>query len=157
MKKQNKKLILGVVLTLCLCACIGLVTVWLLQRDHELDVIREEALQELVARRGEYDEKSIVLYDTNPGEAQALAERFDAELRISADGKFARLTLRGDMTVEDVYSDRDNRKYLKEMTLDYQVRVSELTDAESQETDGERLPTRIPEGELFFLFLYLDS
>ena len=142
MKKQNKKLILGVVLTLCLCACIGLVTVWLLQRDHELDVIREEALQELVARRGEYDEKSIVLYDTNPGEAQALAERFDAELRISADGKFARLTLRGDMTVEDVYSDRDNRKYLKEMTLDYQVRVSELTDAESQEIDGERLPTR---------------
>ncbi len=138
MKNRKQRLIICAIVLLCVC--IGLVTCLILHHENELDDIQKEAQSELDARRGEYDEKSIVLVDTNLGEAQALAERLNADLRISADGKFAKLTLRGDATIEDVYADRENREFLKEMTPDYQVRVSELT--EEQEGDGERVPSR---------------
>ena len=138
MKNRKQRLIVCAIVLLCVC--IGLVTCLILHHESELDEIQKEAQSELEARRGEYDEKSIVLVDTNLGEAQALAERLNAELRISADGKFARLTLRGDVTIEDVYADHENREFLKEMTPDSQVRVSELE--EEQEGDGERVPSR---------------
>lgn len=139
--KNRRRLwiVLATVCTFLICAglCVGLI----LHRESELDDIQNEALEELRDHRGEYDEKSIVLYDTNRGEAQALAEKFEAELRISFDGKFATLTLPGDVTVEDIYSARGNRKYIADMALDYQVKTSEITDAE-EEGNGERLPTR---------------
>lgn len=139
--KNRRRLwiVLATVCTILICAglCAGLI----LHRESELDDIQNEALEELREHRGEYDEKSIVLYDTNRGEAQALAEKFGAKLRISFDGKFATLTLPGDVTVEDIYSARGNRKYISDMALDYQVKTSELTESE-EEGNGERLPTR---------------
>jgi len=139
--KNRRRLwiVLATVCTFLICAglCVGLI----LHRESELDDIQNEALEELRDHRGEYDEKSIVLYDTNRGEAQALAEKFGAKLRISFDGKFATLTLPGDVTVEDIYSARGNRKYIADMALDYQVKTSEITDAE-EDVASERLPTR---------------
>ncbi len=139
MKKRRLWIALATVLAVLLCAgvCVGLI----LHREHSLDELQKEALQKIEEHRGEYDERSIVLYNTNRGEAQALAERFNAKLRISSDGKFATLTLRGDVTVEDIYSARGNRKYISNMALDYRVKTSELTDAE-EASNGERLPMR---------------
>ncbi|MBR2445616.1 MAG: leucine-rich repeat protein [Clostridia bacterium] len=139
MKKRQMWVTLAIILTVLICA--GLCTVLILHREHLLDEHWQEALQEIQDHRGEYDERSIVLYDTNPGEAQALAKKFNAKLRISSDGKFATLTLEGDVTVEDIYAARGNRKYISEMALDYQVKTSELTDAEEMPSD-ERLPTQ---------------
>ena len=139
-----KKRSLWVVIITILVTLIGIGVCFgvILHREQELDEVQEAALQELREHRGEYDEKSIVLYNTNQGEAQILAERFDADLRISADGKFARLKLRGEATVEDIYADRANREYIESMALDYQVKVSELTEEEEGASTGERLPTR---------------
>ena len=118
--KNRRRLwiVLATVCTLLVCAglCVGLI----LHRENELNDIQNEALEELRNNRGEYDEKSIVLYDTNRGEAQALAEKFDAELRISFDGKFATLTLPGDVTVEDIYSARG--KYARFVRKAYDAR-----------------------------------
>ncbi len=63
-------------------------------RGHsELLEYRSNALQELTARRGEYDESRIVLSDTSEDKAKELAERLGAGLRITKDGRFAVLTL----------------------------------------------------------------
>ena len=90
-------------------AC-GSVAGALVYNELRLDGIQEEALQELEENKGEYAEQTLVLYDTSPSEAKALAERFDATLRITGDGKFATLTLQNGTTVEDVYAARANRK-----------------------------------------------
>lgn len=139
MKRRKLWIALAVVLTVLICAgvCIGLI----LHREHALDECQKEALQEIEDHRGEYDERSIVLYDTNRGEAQALAVKFNAKLRISSDGRFATLTLPASVTVEDIYAARGNRKYISEMALDYRVKTSDLTDAEEAPSD-EHLPTR---------------
>ncbi len=139
-RKRNVRAVWITALALCLCigVCIGVI----LYREHTLDEAQREALQKIEDHRGEYDEHSIVLYDTNFGEAQALAEKFNAKLRISFDGSFATLTLPENVTVEDVYAARGNRKYIAKMTLDYQARISELPVEEEEGSDGERQPTR---------------
>ncbi len=122
--KKRALWIIGV--TLFVVFCVTVATVLVLHREEALEQAQEEALKEIEEHRGEYDEKSIVLYGTNLARAQKLAEKLGAELRITNDGKFATLTLLDDRTVADVYSDDENREFLKEFSLDYEVRISDL-------------------------------
>ena len=114
-----------------LLLAIGIVFGILSFREFRLNERRNEALAELEARRGEYDEQSIVLADTSLVEARKLAERFGAALRITEDGKFAVLRLPEGTSILDIYSDEANNAYIKDMQADYSVSVADLTDSEN--------------------------
>ena len=128
--------LLLIVFGVLLALCITLAGLYIAE-EACLDKLQQTALEELEENKGAYDEHTIVLYDTSESEAEALADNFNAKLRITGDGKFATLTLSEEVSVYDVYSARANRAYLPLLSLDYYARTS----AEGDES-GEHLPSR---------------
>jgi len=137
---ENKKRIIIVSVAMLLIASV-LGVIWIIN-DHRLEKIQSEAISELISRKGEYDESSIVLSNTSRVQAKQLAEKFGASLRITEDGKFATLTLPEGMTILDIYSDEANREYIEDMQADYSVRISDLgdisTDADDEKTEYDK-------------------
>ena len=93
--------------------------------------------RELTQHKGQYDEKTIVLSDTTESRAKALADKMDASMRMTPDKGFAVLTLPKGVDVADIYSDKDYRKDLSEMSLDYHVKTSAV-DANQHELYTKR-------------------
>ena len=87
---RNRKALLITLVVLLVGSLLAFV--WFLN-IRNLENAQNEALNELIERIGEYDERSIVLYGTSKAKAENLAERFGAELRITSNGRFATLTL----------------------------------------------------------------
>ena len=133
--KRNVKIKVIVAIVAVAVICLSAFIPFALQ-ESKLNNLQQTAIAELNSRRGGYDEQSIVLEDTSKAEAEYLAERFGAKLRITADGSYARLTLPGGVTIKDVYSEMDNRRYLNKMSADYSAKVSDIS-----ESDSMRLPT----------------
>ena len=123
----------------CLIACLS-ISIFFFIRESRLNAIRDEALEILERDIGLYDDQSIVLQNTSRVKAEALAKRFGATLRITSNGRFATLTLPEGVTIRDIYARKDARKYIEDMSADYQVRISNLTGEE--ENVQERLPVR---------------
>ena len=150
---QKKKLWIGAVAVLLV---ITAVITGLALHKAQLEDARNEALLELERDAGQYDEQSIVLYETSKAKAEELAELYGAQLRITENGRFATLTLPEGTTIRDVYAMEETLRYIDDMAADYQVKVSDLEEAEE---DGERLPMR-PEypisDEDYELQTYLD-
>lgn len=140
-KKMNRCSIAYIVSVVAMLLVIAAVlTVFFTVRHHEklLDR-RDEAIAELTARRGEYDESRIVLADTSEDKAKALADRLGAHLRITKDGRFAVLSLPEGTTIIDVYAADENLGELSSMSADYRVNISELSE---EEADTGRIPVR---------------
>jgi hypothetical protein len=116
---------------------VGGIALWM--RENKLEQLQNEALAELERNAGQYDEQSIVLYETSKAKAEELAKLYGAKLRITENGRFATLTLPEGTTIRDVYALEESRKYIDEMAADYQVSISELP----EEASGEgKLPQR---------------
>ena len=114
-----------------LLVALAITAIVLNHRDKALDAYRDDALRVLEERRGEYDEYTIVLSNTNATEAKRLAKKLNAELRMTSDGSFATLTLTDGRTIRDVYADDGNRKLLSAFSADYKAKISDvLSDAE---------------------------
>ena len=105
---------------------------------------RDDMIAELERGEGTYDAQSIVLYNTSRAQAEELAEKLGASLRMTKDGKFATLTLPEGTTILDVYRNEENLPYIEQMSADWQVSISELTEGEGEEDgqDDTRLPMR---------------
>ncbi len=130
MKKRRNLLIVSIIAAVITVATvIGLFTIL---KDRKLDKEQEAFVEELQTKAGSYDEHSIVLADTNQYEAEKLAEKFGARLRISQDGKFAVLYLPDDKSIVDISSDKANKKYIGLMTPDYHARISEVGETEEE-------------------------
>ena len=147
--KRNHGLWIGAVLLSMAMVFVGVV----IFKNHTLDRLQDEVLGKLEEHLGEYDERSIVLENTNRREAEALAETFGAKLRLSQDGKFATLTLSEGVTVRDVFSARENRKYLeitskirRRFTRDKNI-VKQLKDYHIYSCPGCGQKIRIPRGK----------
>ena len=122
MKIKNKvRLISTIVASVIL---IGSVVGALCYNNH-LEQLQATALLEIEENRGEYNDNVIVLSSTNKRRAEKLASELGATLRITNNGKFATLTLPDGVGVSDIYSDDANRKYIKDMSLDYRVSFAE--------------------------------
>lgn len=93
-------------------------------QKKKLEQQQDEKCKELVQQKGRYDEKTIVLSDTNESRAKALADKMRASVRMTADKHFAVLTLPKDVKVADIYSDKEYRQDLSEMSLNYHVKAS---------------------------------
>ncbi len=130
-KRRNitKNIFITLALLLLTVALVSLAII-LIDRaeDDRLNRLQNEALDELIARRGDYDEQTIVLSDTTQSEARALAERFGAKLRITENGRFATLTLPEGVTILDIYGEKDNRTYIEDMSADYYVSFSAVSE-----------------------------
>ena len=122
-----KKKVWRGILVFALCVCIAVTGVLLYEKQQRLRD-RSEMLEELERNIGQYDEQSIVLHETSRQKAQELAQMYGAQLRITADGRFATLTLPEGTTIRDIYAMDESLQYIDEMAADYQVKVSELTE-----------------------------
>lgn len=78
--------------------------------------------------QGLYAPDSIVLSDTTKEEAERIAEKLGADVRLTDDGSFAVLYLPEGMTIDDVYNNDEYSQEITEMTPDYYVSVSELNE-----------------------------
>lgn len=132
-KVFSKRIAVVVALVVTIVACVGIF--YVVEGELNLNRIQQNALAELNNRRGEYDAQSIVLQDTTAEEAHSLAKQFGAKLRITADGTYARLTLPDDVTIDEVYAARENRRLIERMSADYSAKVSDV------EESAERLPS----------------
>ena len=137
MKWNKKHIICLVSIILVTALAVGGIALWL--RESKLEQLQNEALAELDRNAGQYDEQSIVLYETSKAKAEELAKLYGAKLRITNDGKFATLTLPEGTTIRDVYAMDESRNYIDQMSADYHVQTSELTE---DDEDGGRLPQR---------------
>jgi len=138
---RKGRIILAIILALVLITtAITAVLIHQVVQTSRLEELRNEALEELERDLGTYDEQSIVLNQTSKANAEELATLLGAELRITKDGRFAKLTLPEGTTIRDVYANDANLEHIEKMAADYQVRISDLETEE--ETTGERLPTR---------------
>ena len=111
MLKNRVKRCLVVFLSLCFAACCTVLCVHI-TKENKLNQIRQEALATLAEDLGTYDEKTIVLNDTNRSSAENLARKLDAELRITSDGGYATLTLRNGRTVLQVFRKKTQQTQL---------------------------------------------
>lgn len=132
MKKflTKRRVVVSSLVLVFLSAAIG--AGFLLAEDRRLDSEQEEAVAELDAKAGTYDERTIVLNKTSKSEAKALAEKIRAKLRITDDGSFATLKLPAGTTIRDVYASRVNRAYLERLSPDYYTDISEIEDNNSR-------------------------
>ncbi len=128
MKNLLKKRFIPTLAILCVCALVVIAIV--LGKESHLDRIQTELLNELDSRNGEYDTQKIVLHDTSKQKAETLAEKFDAKLRITSDGKFATLTLPDGVTIRDIFADDNNRKVLEQLAPDYMAKTSDIEEIE---------------------------
>ena len=133
---MKKKLFVGIILLACAALLLGGALLGgFLIREHQLNLIYEQANAELAAKEGQYNEERILLQDTDAKRAADLARRLGAGLRITANGEFAVLTLPEGMTISDVYRDRKNRSLLADMTPDYHVYLTDTDVTEDEEDD----------------------
>ena len=129
-----------IIVAAVLAAALIVGGIFVLLKQHTLSQVNE-ALEELLARQGEYEEQSIVLYNTNTQEATDLAERIGAKLRTTENGKFATLTLPEGKTIVDIYSDDEFLSDISKMSADWHVSLSSLNDEEEVIASRERVPT----------------
>ncbi len=123
---RRRKLLCAIITVCAVLVLVGaLFAILHLRRQQQLYADRDALIADLTNRRGEYDERSIVLADTSRGAATALAQKLGATLRISSDGSFATLTLPEGKTFLDVCLDDTYLADLPCMSIDYEARVSD--------------------------------
>ena len=125
-------------------------------RNKTLNDVRNEAIAELESRKGEYDESSIVLYNTTPSEAKLLSKKMGAELRITSDGSFATLTLTDGRTISDILLDDDYLRYVSSLSADFGVYTCDVPSATENMRPNAPLVTEKYKSELAPYHSYLN-
>ncbi len=155
MKKTWTKRSLVTLLSLCLAiCCTGLCLN--VSKENKLNKIQQAALQTLTEDLGTYDENTIVLNNTSHASAESLANKLGAKLRITGDGKYATLTLQGGQTVCDIYEDKANRALLKDFSLDYYSKVSDIEEISQEAVKQTTAPKYSVSDTLYSYQSYLD-
>ena len=155
LRRRRKIAIVAAILSVLLLAgaAIGIFS----YQESRLNDVQQAALELLEEEAGNYNEDVILLQGTSKERAEELAARFGASLRITKNGEFAALTLPEGVTVRDIYEDRENRRLLEELSLDFHVYLAEVEDeGEEEEEDGLFRPNYQVEEPDYHLQTYLD-
>ncbi|MBR4257054.1 MAG: S8 family serine peptidase, partial [Clostridia bacterium] len=145
MKEMLKKYRLPIIITVVLLIAALTVGVVLLVNKQNSINNRDKIVKELLSQKGEYDEQSIVLYDTTEHEAKVLAEKLGASLRITKNGRFATLTLPDDVSIIDICTDDKFVNDVSKMSIDWHVRTSDLDEEEEYEENEAYGGIGVPE------------
>lgn len=113
-----------------LLVAVSISTVVLICEHRAQLELQDELLSELDALEGTYDPQSIVLTSTSRREAEKLALRLGATVRIASNGRFAALTLPEGTTIRDVCENDDNLDILDALSPDYQASIADITDTD---------------------------
>lgn len=120
----------------------------------KLNIVKEEKRQDLKDARGTYNDASIVLADTTKTQAERIAKKIGARVRLTSNEDYAVLYLPEDVTIEDIYNSEDYVEYLPDMEPDYYVSKCEV------EAEKNKLLTSRPEydvqDEFYAQQTYLD-
>ena len=92
--------------------------------------IQNEFVAKLEAEKGKYDESTIVLCNTTKYEAEAIAKKLGARLRISSNGRFAVLYLNEGESIIDICRDDKYKKYISSFSPDYKARTADEEETE---------------------------
>ena len=143
----NRKIVLSIVAILLVLTLTALGCILIYQYREEalyrdLKEYQSEMLEILDEQKGQYDDRSIVLYDTNEREAKELAELWGAKLRITANGKFATLTLEEGVNIVDIFSNDEYLEILKSLSADWSASITDLENGDEDEDNAERTPQR---------------
>ena len=124
------------------------------EESERLEQAKEQKRQELKEAEGTYNNTSIVLSDTSKVQAESIAEKIGAKVRLTEKEDYAVLYLPDDVTIEDVYDSEEYGEYLPEMDPDYYVSVCDAED------ESRKLYTSHPEytvnDEYYGMQSYLD-
>ena len=115
------------------------VLVSVLQKEIRLGEEQASFVENLQLTAGSYDANTIVLPKTNQYEAQKLADRFHARLRLSPNGAFAVLYLPEDVTILDICSDPENRDIIANISPDYLASVEEVVETDTEEINYDEV------------------
>lgn len=124
------------------------------EASERLEQAKEQKRQELKDAEGTYNNTSIVLSDTSKAQAESIAEKIGAKVRLTEKEDYAVLYLPDDVTIEDVYDSEEYGDYLPDMDPDYYVSVCDVED------ESRKLYTSHPEytvnDEYYGMQSYLD-
>lgn len=122
-KKDRKRRAFGIMAAIGLGSiCIG--SLFHLRNELEIEKIREERLTELEEADGNYVSDAVILKETTAEEAEFLAEKLGAKVRLTPQEDFAVLYLPENVTIEEVYHSEEYEKYLEGMSADYKVSLA---------------------------------
>ncbi len=127
--KKHWGIITIIVLAVIVSAFAAVFTVNILKRNK----IRDDFVFKLEQTAGSYDETTIVLNKTTKYDAEMLAKKLDARLRISQDGRFAVLYLKKGQTIIDVCRDDKYKNYVAMFTPDYMATIADADEVEQTE------------------------
>ena len=122
---RSVRCILFGVVALAMLTCL-LVGGLVLNREIGYHTLRHEKLSQLENSTHGYDASYVMLSDTTPEEAAALAKRLGASLRMAKGSSFAVLSLPEGVTVEQVFADKQNNAYLSRMYANYYVQLGRM-------------------------------
>ncbi len=94
--------------------------------DKDINDARNEALEYLEQNKGSYYDERLILSDTSRKEAEALANKLGAELRMNPQGTYAVLTLKDGKSIKDIYNDEGYAAYIRRISPDIKVHLTEL-------------------------------
>ena len=95
------------------------------EKNYSVETQRETLLHELESI-GEYEESTVILRNIEEKEAKALADKYGAKVRASADKSFFVLMLPDNVSINDIIANDENLKYIDNIELDYYVSLEEL-------------------------------
>ena len=107
---------------------VGMIfTGWLWVRRNRAEILRETLLDKLECT-SDYAENSVILKGIDRKEADDLAKKYGAELRVSHDGSFCTLTFPDEFTINDFVENKDNLRYIEYVEVDYLVKLYDSPD-----------------------------
>lgn len=129
MKKNTKKCLISIFLSVFVLTSV-FVTISLTNKNTKQD----ENIELLNQYEGMYDTNSIVLENTNKETATKIATRLNATLRMNFQENYATLTLPENVSVKDIYLDKNNKDIIDNFSLNMYAKTSSL---ENEMDDSE--------------------
>ena len=96
------------------------------EKEYQEKTVADQQ-ETLVQDQGLYAPDSIVLQNTTKAEAERIAEKLGAKVRLTAKEDFAVLYLPEGMTIDDVYADKELAVDVMKMSPDYFIATNEIS------------------------------
>ena len=135
MKKNRLFLLLIFILTLIASITFGINAFKDSIKDKNCEIdspeaIQKELLEVIDSKKGEYNDRNIILSNTTPSKAKKMAKDLGAEIRLNETGNVAKLQLPIDTDIKEIVSDKTYLSYMNDISLDFYMSLSDIEETE---------------------------